>query len=121
MPLIFLGAAALGFGFFYLRTAGKAPVSPPAGPPSDALIAEAPLKLVPKAAVIADRYNCLCGECSDTLGACTCTRDKGSNEMKSTLNRLSGEKKTIEEIDAAMAAKYGAHVLTRSGAKPASR
>ena len=33
-----------------------------------------------KAAMIADRYNCLCGECSDTLGKCTCSRDKGSNE-----------------------------------------
>src|SRR5262249_9950216 len=88
-------AAALGGFFLYRRLPGGAPVAPAAkGPPPGALVATVPVVLSPKAAIIADRFNCLCGECHDTLGACTCTRDEGSSEMKATLEKLVAEKKT---------------------------
>ena len=115
-------AVAAVAGFFLLRrSAPPSPVASPAVQPgaSDALIQGSPVLLNAKAAIIADRYNCLCGECADTLGKCICTRDKGSNEMKSTLNRLAEEKKTLAEIDAAMVDKYGAKVLV-SGAPAAA-
>ena len=111
-------AAAAVAGFFLLRRA-----APPAATHSpaiqqgsaDALIQGSPVILNAKAAIIADRYNCLCGECSDTLGKCICTRDKGSNAMKAALNRLAEEKKTLAEIDAAMVQLYGPKVMA-SGA-----
>ena len=107
-------------GFLLLRrSAPPSPVASPAiqGSP-DALIQGSPVLLNAKAAIIADRYDCLCGECADTLGKCICTRDQGSNEMKSTLNRLALEKKTLAEIDAAMVEKYGTKVLS-SAPEPA--
>jgi hypothetical protein len=74
----------------------------------------APVKLSPEAALVADRFNCLCGDCQDTLGKCTCTRDRGSNDMKTALNRIVAEKKTLAEIEAAMVAKFGSGVLATS-------
>ena len=112
--LILLAAAvaALAGFFLYRRLAGVAPAVPAGtGPAPGALVATAPVALSPKAAIIADRFNCLCGECSDTLGACTCTRDAGSSEMKATLEKLVAEKKTLSEVEAAMVAKYGPKVL----------
>jgi hypothetical protein len=117
LVLVFLAAAALGY-YLFRRSPAAAPAPAAAGPPAGALIATAPVQLTPKAAVIADRFLCLCGECSDTLGACTCTRDQGSNEMKSTLNRLAEEKKSIAEIEAAMIEKYGERVLIKSSPGP---
>ena len=118
LALVVAVAAVAGF-LLLRRSAPPSPVASPAiqGSP-DALIQGSPVLLNAKAAIIADRYNCLCGECSDTLGKCICTRDKGSNEMKTTLNRLALEKKTLAEIDAAMVDKYGAKVI--SGAPPAA-
>ena len=115
--LILALAAAAGF-FLVRRFTGPsvAPVSA-AKPASDTLVPGSPVLLSSKAAIVADRYNCLCGDCSDTLGKCTCARDQGSNEMKSTLNRLAAEKKSVPEIDSAMIEKYGAKVLV-SGAPP---
>lgn len=121
--LVLLGfaVAALAGFFLYRRIAGApaAPAAKAAGPPAGALVATIPVALSPKAAIIADRFNCLCGECSDTLGACTCTRDAGSSEMKATLEKLVAEKKTLSEVEAAMVAKYGPKVLATSGAPPA--
>ncbi len=119
LVLVVLVAAVAGF-VLLRRSAPPSPVASPAikGSP-DALIQGSPVLLNAKAAIIADRYNCLCGECADTLGKCICTRDKGSNEMKATLNRLAEEKKTLAEIDAAMVDKYGAKVLV-SGAPAAA-
>lgn len=109
--LVFVGAAIAG-AFLYKRTAGRPPSAQAASaPPPGTLIASVTVQLKPKAAIIADRYNCLCGDCHDTLGACTCTRDRGSNEMKTALNQIVEEKKTLEEIDAAMVARYGSRVL----------
>jgi len=117
--LAFAVAALAGF-FLYRRIAGApAATSSAAGPPPGTLVATAPVALSPKAAIIADRFNCLCGECSDTLGACTCTRDEGSSEMKATLEKLVAEKKTLSEVEAAMVAKYGPKVLASSGPPPA--
>ena len=126
-PRIWLVAAVVAVaavaGFFLLRKA--APPSPVASPaiqkgPSDALIQGSPVLLNAKAAIIADRYNCLCGECADTLGKCICTRDKGSNDMKAALNRLAEEKKTLAEIDAAMVQQYGDKVLVSGAPAPAA-
>jgi hypothetical protein len=118
-------AVAAVAGFLLLRKAAPpSPVKSPAiqqGAP-DALIQGSPVLLNAKAAIIADRYNCLCGDCTDTLGKCTCTHDKGSNEMKATLNRLAEEKKSLAEIDAAMVGQYGDKVLVPGApaAAPAS-
>ncbi|HEU5180359.1 MAG TPA: hypothetical protein VFW45_06190 [Candidatus Polarisedimenticolia bacterium] len=122
LVLVVLVAGVAGF-LLLRRSAPPSPVASPAiqqGSP-DALIQGSPVLLNAKAAIIADRYNCLCGECADTLGKCICTRDKGSNEMKATLNRLAEEKKTLAEIDAAMVDKYGAKVMVSGApAAPAS-
>lgn len=124
LAVLFAGAAVAGFLLYRRTAAGTARAGAEAGgaPPSGALIATLPVQLSPKAAVIADRFRCLCGECTDTLGACTCTRDKGSNEMKTALNQIVEEKKTIPEIEAAMAARFGPGVFVSAPAseKPAS-
>jgi hypothetical protein len=105
--------AAAALAYFLLRSSTLVPATsaPEAKPAAEALVPGSTTILSGKAAILADRYNCLCGECSDTLGKCVCARDKGSNEMKATLNRLVVEKKTLAEIDAAMSEKYGPKVL----------
>ena len=125
--IIFVVVAVLAAvaGYFLVKravpTTGPAAASKPA---SDVLVPGSTVLLTGKAAIVADRYNCLCGECADTLGKCTCARDQGSNEMKATLNRLVTEKKTVPEIDAAMVQKYGSKVLapgTSASTAPASK
>jgi hypothetical protein len=108
-----------GAGYFLVKRFSAASVTPvPVSKPApDTLVPGSPVLLSAKAGIVADRYNCLCGECSDTLGRCTCARDQGSNEMKSTLNRLAAEKKSVAEIDSAMVEKYGSKVMV-SGAPP---
>jgi hypothetical protein len=115
--LVLIAAAAAGF-FLYRRGSVSATPAPAAGgaPAPAALIANSPVLLNAKASLIADRYRCLCGECSDTLGKCTCTRDKGSNEMKATLNALAGAKKSVAEIDQAMVKRYGPKVMAPGAA-----
>ena len=116
--LVFAVAALAGF-FLYRRISGGAPAGPAApNAPPGTLVVTLPVALSPKAAIIADRFNCLCGECNDTLGACTCTRDAGSSEMKATLEKLVAEKKTLAEVEAAMVAKYGPKVLASSTPSP---
>jgi hypothetical protein len=107
-------------GYFLVRKFSGSSVAPvsAAKPASDVLVPGSPVLLTAKAAIVADRYNCLCGDCSDTLGKCTCARDQGSNEMKATLNRLAAEKKSVPEIDSAMVEKYGSKVMA-SEAPPA--
>ena len=118
--LLVVAVLAAVAGYFLVKRAvpggGSASATKPA---SDVLVPGATVTLTSKAAIVADRYNCLCGECSDTLGKCTCARDQGSNEMKATLNRLAVEKKSVPEIDAAMVQKYGPKVLA-SGAPDAA-
>ena len=113
LVLVLVAALAAVAVFFLLRRSPepKAAQAPEIKSAAKVLVPGSPVILTGKAAIVADRYNCLCGECSDTLGKCTCARDKGSNEMKDTLNRLAEEKKNVSEIDAAMAGKYGSKVL----------
>ncbi|HEV8334861.1 MAG TPA: hypothetical protein VGR67_00385 [Candidatus Polarisedimenticolia bacterium] len=118
-------AAAAG-AFFLMRRpaaapAGATPGSAASKAPAAGVVVEAPVKLSAAASLVSDRFRCLCGECHDTLGSCTCTRDKGSNEMKTTLNRIAAEKKTIAEIEAAMVQKYGPGVLIASTPAPSGR
>ena len=123
LALILVAALAAVAAFLVLRRptgSGTAAHSPEMKPAPNALVPGSPVLLSAKAASIADRYNCLCGECSDTLGKCTCARDKGSNEMKATLNRLTDEKKNLSDIDTAMVEKYGPKVLD-SSASPAEK
>ena len=123
--IVLVLAAAAG-AFFLMRRpaavpAGAAPGSAAQGPPPAGLVVEAPVKLSAAASLVSDRFHCLCGECHDTLGSCTCTKDKGSNEMKTTLNRIAAEKKTIAEIEAAMVQKYGPGVLISPSPAPSGR
>jgi hypothetical protein len=114
LVLILVAGLAAVAAFVLVRRpggTGSAAHTPAIRPAADALLPGSPVLLSSKAAIIADRYNCLCGDCSDTLGKCTCARDKGSNEMKATLNQLAAEKKALAEIDAAMVGKYGPKVL----------
>jgi hypothetical protein len=121
--LFLIVALALILAGFLLFRRGGAPAGAPAvpvaegkTPPPGLNVVEAPVKLTPEATLVADRFKCLCGNCQDTLGKCVCTRDKGSNEMKTALNRIVAEKKTIAEIEAAMVEKFGTGVLAASGA-----
>jgi len=116
--LLGLALAAVA-GYFLVKRFTAAPGEPLSAtqPAPATLVPGSPVLLSAKAGIVADRYNCLCGECSDTLGKCTCARDQGSNEMKSTLNRLAAEKKSVSEIDSAMLEKYGSKVMV-SGAPP---
>ena len=86
--------------------------TPQASPPAKA-VSLVLVKLTPEAAMVADRFNCLCGDCQDTLGKCTCTHHSGSssNDMKAVLNQIVAEKKTLAAIEAAMVEKYGPRVL----------
>ncbi|MCI0655601.1 MAG: hypothetical protein L0170_00840 [Acidobacteria bacterium] len=107
-------------GYFLVRKFSGSSVAPVsvAKPASDVLVPGSSVLLTAKAAIVADRYNCLCGDCSDTLGKCTCARDQGSNEMKATLNRFAAEKKSVPEIDSAMVEKYGSKVLASEAPPP---
>ena len=119
LVLVLVAALAGAAAFLLLRRSASTTSEGAAGKPSpDAVLPASPVLLNAKAAIIADRYHCLCGDCSDTLGRCTCARDKGSNEMKSTLNKLAEEKKDLHEIDAAMAIKYGPKVLVQGVPAP---
>ena len=119
--LLVLALAAVAGYFLMRRFSSASTVSASSTQPApDTLVPGSPVLLSAKAGIVADRYNCLCGECSDTLGKCTCARDQGSNEMKATLNRLAAEKKSVSEIDSAMIEKYGAKVLVSGAAPPAA-
>jgi hypothetical protein len=116
--------AAVVAGFLLLRRGGPGPAAPAApaskAAPSQKAVTAVLVKLSPEAALVADRFNCLCGDCQDTLGKCTCTHDRGSDEMKATLNRIVAEKKTLSGIEAAMVEKYGPGVLAASHPSPPS-
>ena len=128
--VLVIALAVAAAGLLLLRQRGSAPgaavssASPDAGTPAGLNAVAAPVKLSPEATLVADRFKCLCGDCQDTLGKCTCTRDKGSNDMKTALNRNVVEKKTLAEIEAAMVEKFGPKVLAVEAApapSPAKR
>jgi len=120
--ILIIALAVVVAGFLLLRRGGAgapghAPDASKSAPPANAVTAVL-VKLTPEAALVADRYNCLCGDCQDTLGRCTCTHHSGSNDMKAVLNRIVAEKKTLAEIDAAMVAQYGPRVLAAAPPSP---
>jgi hypothetical protein len=79
---------------------GGAPIE---GTPIAAVV---PVHLSPEASVAAERYRCICG-CNDPLSVCTCSETPGSRDMKTFLQGLVDEKKSVQEVDAAMAGKFG--------------
>lgn len=81
--------------------------SPVEGTPITAVV---PIHLSPEAAVVAERYRCVCG-CNDPLSVCTCTETPGSRDMKTFLQEQVSQRKSIPEVDAAMVAKFGDLVL----------
>jgi len=89
---------------------------PLTGTPIGAVV---PVSLSPEAAVIAERYRCVCG-CKDPLAVCTCNQTPGSNDMKLYVKELVEQRKTPSEIDAAMVERYGRDVLLASGSGPAA-
>ena len=80
---------------------------PDKGTPIAAMV---PVRLSPEAAVIAERYRCVCS-CNDPLNVCTCTKTPGSRDMRQYVQDLVNQKKSGEEIDKAMTARYGPEVL----------
>jgi Flp pilus assembly protein CpaB len=127
--LLVAAAVIVAAGFLFFRRGGADPgASTAAGsatstPPAALSVVMAPVKLSPKAMLVADRFQCLCGECQDTLGKCTCTRDKGSNDMKAALNRIVEEKTALAEIEASMVEQFGSRVLVSNNppGQPASK
>jgi hypothetical protein len=82
-----------------------------------AIAVKAPILLSPEAAILAERYRCVCG-CNDTLGVCTCRTPGGSEDMKAFLQDLARQGRTPEEADREMAAKFGAAALLSNPAPP---
>lgn len=83
------------------------------------IAAVVPFHLSPEAAIVAERYRCVCS-CSLLLNVCTCNNTPGSNDMKKYLQDLVRSKKAPSEIDAAMVAKYGPQVLLSNPSGPAT-
>jgi len=78
---------------------------------------KAPVILSPEAAILAERYRCVCG-CNDTLGVCTCRTPGGSEDMKAFLQDLVRQGRTPDEADREMTAKFGAAALLSNPAPP---
>ena len=81
------------------------------------IIAKAPPRLSPEAAILTERYRCICG-CNDNLSVCTCKNPNGSEDMKRYVQDLAAQGKTPEEADAAMEEKFGAASLLKNPAPP---
>jgi hypothetical protein len=81
------------------------------------IVAKAPYRLSPEAAILAERYRCICG-CNDNLSVCTCRNPNGSEDMKRHVQELADAGKTPEEADAAMEEKFGAASLLKNPAPP---
>lgn len=118
--LVLIGLVAFAL---YRRGHPTAPVSPAApsasptaGPPAEKpekgvqIAAPLPVHLTPEAAIVAERYRCVCS-CNDPLNVCTCSKTPGSRDMRLYVQQLVDQKKTPHEIDTAMVAKYGSSVL----------
>jgi hypothetical protein len=88
-----------------------------AGEQGTPIVARAPIKLSPEAAILTERYRCICG-CNDNLSVCTCKNPNGSEDMKRAVQDLAGQGKTPEEADRAMEEKFGAASLLKNPAPP---
>lgn len=78
---------------------------------------KAPTMLTPEAAILAERYRCVCG-CNDPLGVCTCRLPGGSEDMKIFLQGLARQGLAPAEVDREMATKFGAAALLSNPAPP---
>ncbi|HYV18508.1 MAG TPA: cytochrome c-type biogenesis protein CcmH [Verrucomicrobiae bacterium] len=96
------------------EASGSAPATDEHGTP---IIAKAPPRLSPEAAILAERYRCICG-CNDNLSVCTCKNPNGSEDMKRAVQDLAAQGKTPEEADVAMEEKFGAACLLKNPAPP---
>jgi hypothetical protein len=81
--------------------------TPSKGTPITAVL---PYRLSPEASIIAERYRCVCG-CMELLNVCTCTKTPGSHDIKKHLQGLVDQKKSVQDIDSGMIAKFGPGVL----------
>lgn len=84
------------------------------------IAAQPPVRLSPEAAILAERYRCVCG-CNDTLTVCTCKLPKGSDEMKKVVQEMAAGGLSPERADQAMLEKYGPGVLLKNPAPPQTR
>jgi len=84
------------------------------------IAAQPPVRLSPEAAILAERYRCVCG-CNDTLTVCTCKLPRGSDEMKKVVQEMATAGTSPERADQAMAEKYGPGVLLKNPAPPQTR
>jgi hypothetical protein len=82
-----------------------------------AIRATPPVHLSPEAAVLAERYRCVCG-CNDPLGLCTCNLPNGSDDMRLFLEDQAQQHRTPEEIDREMTARFGPEALLTNPAPP---
>jgi hypothetical protein len=82
-----------------------------------AIAVKAPTLLSPEAAILAERYRCVCG-CNDPLGVCTCRLPGGSEDMKAFLQDLARQGRTPDEVDREMTAMFGATALLSNPAPP---
>jgi len=130
VPVAALAGAVVLIGLvgfaLYRRGTTTSPTAPPtaaaesgeaAGAEGTPIVAKPPFRLSPEAAILAERYRCICG-CNDNLSVCTCKNPNGSEDMKRHLQGLADAGKTPEEADAAMEEKFGAASLLRNPAPP---
>jgi len=112
------GAAGADSGAAPSTTAAGAEIAGAEAADKGAAIAvKAPLQLSPEAAILAERYRCVCG-CNDPLGVCTCRIPGGSEDMKEFLQDLARQGRTPGEADLEMTAKFGAAALLANPAPP---
>jgi len=97
---------------------GAAPGDTPPPPGGGVITQVVPVRMSPEASIVAERFRCVCG-CNESLGACTCNKTPGSNEMKTFLQQQVDQKKGGTEIDQAMIEKWGPQaLLTAAPAAP---
>jgi hypothetical protein len=109
------------------KTASPAPPEAAAGAPDTAsppdatsgttIAVKAPVHLSPEAAILAERYRCVCG-CNDSLPVCTCRNPNGSEDMKTFLQDLARQGLAPEEADRKMSERFGAGALLSNPAPP---
>ena len=100
---------------------GAAPETGAASPPDAGggatISVKAPVRLSPEAAILAERFRCVCG-CNDPLPICTCRNPNGSEDMKTFLQDLARQGLVPDEVDRKMSEKFGAAALLSNPAPP---
>jgi len=101
---------------------GDAAQAPGAASPPDAgggstIAVKAPVRLSPEAAILAERFRCVCG-CNDPLPICACRNPNGSEDMKAFVQDLAKEGLAPDEVDRRMSERFGAAALLSNPAPP---